>query len=114
MYVIEYTSIFNNQFKKLMKKYNKSKEQFYDMFRRLERGELIGVRYNNLGLPDNEDVYKVMVANIDARRSAKNGFRLIYYVIKPDTIYLLTVYSKNETSNLKQNEIKKLIKKHCK
>jgi hypothetical protein len=79
----------------------------------MENGELLGTPYDNLGLPDNENVYKVMVANIDANKSPKSGFRMIYYVIKDETIYLLAVYSKNEMENLKQSEIKILIKRYC-
>ena len=56
-----------------------------------------------------------MVANIDANRSPKNGFRMIYYAIKNDRlIYMLAVYSKKEISNLKQHEVKDLIRKYCK
>ncbi len=56
-----------------------------------------------------------MVANIDANRNPKNGFRMIYYVIKNNKlIYMLTVYFKKEVSNLKQNEVKELIRKYCK
>lgn len=115
MYQIEYTSNFKNQFKRLLKKYPKSREEFMEVFEQLERGELIGVAYDGLGLPEDEDVYKVMVANIDANRSAKNGFRIIYYAIKNDElIYMLAVYAKKEVQNLKQSEVKELLRKYCK
>lgn len=113
MYNIEYTSNFRNQFKRLLKKYPKSESVFKEVIEKLENGEFIGAAYDNLGLPDDQDVYKVMVANVDANRSAKNGFRLIYYVIKDDLVYLLAVYSKKEIANLKQSEVKDLIKKFC-
>lgn len=115
MYDIEYTSNFKNQFKRLLKKYPRSEEEFRQVFEKLESGDLIGIAYNNLGLEENKDVYKVMVANIDANRSPKNGFRMIYYAIKNDRlIYMLAVYSKKEISNLKQHEVKDLIRKYCK
>ena len=115
MYHIEYTSNFKNQFKRLLKKYPKSKDEFTAVFERLERGELIGVAYNGLGLPESEDVFKVMVANIDANRSPKNGFRMIYYAIKNDEwIYMLAVYAKKEVTNLKQSEVLELLRKYCK
>lgn len=115
MYDIEYTSNFKNQFKRLLKKYPKSEDEFREVFEELENGNLIGTAYDNLGLQEGEDVYKVMVANIDANRSAKNGFRMIYYAIKNDElIYMLAVYSKKEVSNIKQSEVKELIRKYCK
>lgn len=115
MYEIEYTSYFKNQLKRLLKKYPKSEDEFKKVFEKLEKGELLGVAYDDLGLPDSEDVYKVMVANIDANRSPKNGFRMIYYAIKNDEIiYMLAVYAKKEVANLKQSEIKKLLRKYCK
>jgi mRNA-degrading endonuclease YafQ of YafQ-DinJ toxin-antitoxin module len=113
LYYIEYTSNFKNQFKRLIKKYPKSETEFKLILEELEKGNLLGVAYDNLGLPETEDVFKIMVANVDTNRSPKNGFRLIYYVIKNDTIFLLAVYSKSEVSNLKQSEIKTLIKKYC-
>lgn len=114
MYDIEYTSNFKNQLKRLLKKYPKSEGEFRKVFEELENGNLIGVAYDNLGLVDGEDVYKVMVANIDANRSPKNGFRMIYYAIKNDKlIYMLAVYSKKEISNLRQSEVKELLRKYC-
>ncbi len=115
MYDIEYTSNFKNQVKRLLKKYPKSKDEFIKIFEQLEKGELIGDAYDNLGLPEDEDVYKVMVANIDANRSPKNGFRVIYYAIKNnEIIYMLAVYAKKEVQNLKQSEVKELLRKYCK
>lgn len=97
-----------------MKKYPKSEDEFKKVFEQLEHGELIGVAYDGLGLTEGEDVYKVMVANIDANKISKNGFRMIYYVIKNDElIYMLAVYAKKEIQNLKQSEVKELLRKYC-
>ena len=115
MYDIRYTSNFKNQLKRLLKKYSRSTDEFEGIFEQIEQGNFVGVPYDNLGLPEEENVYKVMVANIDAKRSAKNGFRVIYYVIKNDElVYMLAVYAKKEISNLKQSEVKELIRKYCK
>lgn len=115
MYYIEYTSNFRNQFKRLLKKYPNSEDEFKKIFEKIENGDLVGVAYNNLGLPQNEDVYKVMVANIDANRSPKKGFRMIYYAIRSDRlVYMLAVYSKKEVENLKQSEVIELLRKYCK
>ena len=101
--------------KRLLKKYPTSEDEVKKVFEELENGNLIGVAYDNLGLDEDEDVYKVMVANIDANRSPKNGFRMIYYAIKNDElIFMLAVYSKKEVSNLRQSEVKELIRKYCK
>ena len=52
LYDIEYTSNFKNQFKRLLKKYPRSEEEFRQVFEKLESGDLIGVAYNNLGLEE--------------------------------------------------------------
>jgi predicted P-loop ATPase/GTPase len=97
-----------------MKRYPKSEDEFKQIIQQLEDGIIVGTPYNNLGLPIDENVYKVMVANIDTKRSAKNGFRFIYYLIKNESeIYLLSVYSKIDLENLRQSDIIKLIKKYC-
>lgn len=40
---------------------------------------------------------------------------MIYYAIKNDElIFVLAVYAKKEVSNLRQSEVKELIRKYCK
>jgi len=114
IYNVELTTYFKNQIKHLAKKYPKSMPEFEDAIGELEKGNLLGIEYDNLSLPNDQSVYKVMVANIDTQRSAKNGFRFIYYIIKNECqIYVLSVYSKSDMENLKQSQIKDLIKKYC-
>ncbi len=43
---------------------------------------------NKTGEEDSEDVFKVMVANIEANRSPKNGFRMIYYAVNNDNGFI--------------------------
>lgn len=114
MYTVEPTNQFKKQYKRLINKYPKSKEEFEKIFESLEKGDFVGEEYNNLGLPSGESVYKVRVANIDANKGKSGGFRLIYYVIVNDEwVYLLGVYTKSEVVNMKQSEIKEIIKKYC-
>ena len=113
-YNVTLTSYFKNQIKRLSKKYPKSMPEFENAISELENGNLIGIQYDNLSLPEDQNVYKVMVANIDTKRSAKNGFRFIYYIIKNEyQIYVLSAYSKSEMENLRQSQIKELIKTYC-
>ena len=54
------------------------------------------------------------MANNNTKVGKRGGFRLIYYVVKNNSeIYLLTVYEKEDITNLNSSEIKELIDKYC-
>ena len=111
MFTVEPTKQFEREYKRIIKKYPKSKETFEDIFEELEKGNLIGDEYPDLGLPADEMVCKIKAANVDANKGKSGGFRIIYYaVINNEWIYLLSIYSKSDTTNVKQSEIKEILK----
>ena len=96
------------------KKYFKITGDLDFIINKLECGNFVGEKIPNLSLKNNEKVFKVRAANTSANVGKSNGFRLIYYLAKDNfEIYLLTVYSKKDTINLTNNEIKNLIKNYC-
>lgn len=110
-YTIDYSAQFKRQLKQLRKKYPRSGEVVEEYIEKLEQGELLGEPYDGLGLPPNEDVYKLRVPNPDAKRGTSGGFRVIYYVIRDkEYIDLLVIYSKTEVSNVTQAEILAILK----
>ena len=46
------------------------------------------------------DVYKVGTANSSADTGKSGGFRVLYYPVNNDKVYLLTVYSKKDAENI--------------
>ena len=80
----------------------------------LENGNFVGEEIQGIGLPQDETSYKLRMADTTHKIGTRGGFRLIYYVIKNDKeIYLLTIYSKKDKSNIDRKELIKLIKENC-
>lgn len=68
------------------KKYKKIFSDIKTVTDELERGNLVGVRLEDIHLSENTAVYKVRIANS----------RLIYYVVIDEKIYLLAIYAKKD------------------
>lgn len=66
----------------------------------LEQGNFVGNRLENLNLPQNTAVYKVRIANSSANVGKSHGFRLIYYAVIDEKVYLISIYSKKDDSRI--------------
>ena len=77
------------------KKFFKILDDINSVKKQLLNGHLVGDKLDNLDLPYG-DVYKVRIANSSTNEGKSNGFRLLYYVVLNDKIYLLTIYSKKD------------------
>ena len=77
------------------KKYIKIKQDVAPIVNILQSGKLIGDKLDNLNLPYG-DVYKVRLPNSSTNEGKANGFRLLYYAVLDEKIYLLTIYSKKD------------------
>lgn len=62
----------------------------------LEKGNLVGDKLEGLSLREGTAAYKVRVANSSTKSGKSNGFRIIYYVVIDEKIYLLSIYSKKD------------------
>jgi len=62
----------------------------------LEKGNLVGDKLEGLSLREGTAAYKVRVANSSTKIGKSNGFRIIYYVVIDEKIYLLSIYSKKD------------------
>ncbi len=54
-------------------------------------------------------VYKAAVRNPAVKGGAPKGYRIIYYVMLQDQIYLLTMYSKSQQKDISAIELKQLV-----
>lgn len=108
MYTVKTTDFFERAVKKLSKKYRNIKKDFLPILKQLQAGEFAG---NAISGFDSE-VYKLRVPSSDQKKGKSGGFRLIYYIVLDDSeVVLLTVYAKSEKTNIKENEIRRIIEK---
>lgn len=66
----------------------------------LENNNLLGDKLEDIELEKGTAAYKVRVANSSTNSGKSNGFRLIYYVVIDEKIYLLTLYSKKDDNRI--------------
>lgn len=55
-------------------------------------------------------VHKVRVANSDARKGKSGGYRVIHYLPSDVVTTLLTIYSKNDQTDVPAAEIARILK----
>ena len=65
----------------------------------ISQGRFPGSKLENRSL-NGIDVYKVGTPNSSADVGKSGGFRIIYFPVGNDKIYLLTVYSKRDTEHI--------------
>lgn len=88
------------RFYRKKKKYTKIDRDVNPVINELEQGNFVGNRLENLNLPQNTAVYKVRIANSSANVGKSHGFRLIYYAVIDEKVYLISIYSKKDDSRI--------------
>ena len=48
--------------------------------------------------------------NSDSQKGKSGGYRLIYWIVSPEVIVLLDIYSKSDQSDIEVDEIRQIIK----
>ena len=72
---------------------------------------MLGDKLEDIELEEGTAAYKVRVANSSANVGKSNGFRLIYYLVVDEKIYLLSIYSKKDDDRiLNDKQISMIIK----
>ncbi|MEO5570335.1 MAG: hypothetical protein ABIT08_07220 [Bacteroidia bacterium] len=99
---------FENEFKRLFKKYPSLKKDFYKLETELKNGESFGA---SIG----KNAFKIRLAVKSKGKGKRGGLRVITYleshfIIKDmTTVFMISIYDKSETASLSNSEIKKLI-----
>ncbi len=106
--VVEFTRRFKKDLNRLSKKYKHVRSDVQPVIDRLVNGEKLGVQIQLLDYA----VYKVRVRSIDQQRGKSGGYRLIYYAVQAEKLLLLTIYAKNEASDLPASTIRAMIEDH--
>ena len=91
--------------KRLKKKYPHVTDDLETLIRQLQAGETPGDQIPRIGYT----VFKVRLANTDAQRGKRGGYRAIYYLKTTSYILLLYMYSKSEQEDMPPDEIRRLI-----
>ena len=101
----------NVEFYLRKKKYKKIYSDIKTVTDELEKGNLVGDKLGNIHAPEGTAVYKVRIANSSANVGKSHGFRLIYYVVIEEKIFLLAIYSKKDDIRVvSENQIEQYIK----
>ena len=82
------------------KRYRKIFDDLEPVLNELENNNLLGDRLEDIELEEGTAAYKVRVANSSTNSGKSNGFRVIYYVVIDEKIYLLTIYSKKDDNRI--------------
>lgn len=103
---IEFTPEFKRNVRQLQKKYRNIKADLQPIFALLEAGKFEGDKIKGT----NYNIYKLRIKNSDNNKGKSSGYRLIYYIVTSDKIILVTIYSKNEQSDISTKQISLILK----
>jgi mRNA-degrading endonuclease RelE of RelBE toxin-antitoxin system len=102
---IETTDEFDRRSKALTKKYRNLKLDLEPLTLALQSGETPGDTLTGLEIL----AFKVRLTNSNLSRGKSGGYRVIYYVVLPTKIVLLTIYTKSEQENISAKEIERIV-----
>lgn len=102
---IRLTPEFQVKFKALKKRYRNIQADIKPIFEDLENGLILGDQFPGM----DDVVIKVRVKNSDAKKGKSGGYRLIYWVMSPEIIVMLDIYSKSDQENITINEVRQII-----
>ena len=95
-----------NQFKKdvkrLQKRYKNIKNDLKTLNKSLQNNPKEGINLFS-------NIYKIRIQNSSINKGKSAGFRVIYYY-NQNNIYLLTIYSKSDISNISDKKILQILK----
>jgi mRNA-degrading endonuclease RelE of RelBE toxin-antitoxin system len=102
---VQASAAFQKNLRILNKRYRSLRHEVATLIEQLQSGELPGDQIPNIGY----DVYKVRIRNRDAQKGKSGGFRAIYYVKRPTSLLLITLYSKSDQGDVTAEEIRAII-----
>ena len=106
--ILSYTSEFKRSLRQLAKRYRQVKNDVTPLLQALAKGGTLGERIQGV----NGTLYKVRLKNTDSRKGKRGGYRVIYYLQNEQHIILLTIYSKQEQSDISSGELRQLLDKY--
>jgi len=103
-YKVKFIPKFENELKRLAKKYPSIKSDFTPVIHSLKENPLQGVSLGN-------DCYKIRMAIASKGKGKSGGARIITcFRIVHETVFLLTIFDKSDQENILDKELKELLK----
>jgi mRNA-degrading endonuclease RelE of RelBE toxin-antitoxin system len=102
---VSFTDRFENEVRRLAKRYRRIRLDIQPIIDQLEIGELPGDQIPNMDYT----VFKVRVRNSDVQKGKSGGYRVIYYLKTETQILLVTMYSKSDHSDITTTEIREIL-----
>lgn len=102
---IRLTPEFQRRLKVLVKRYRSVRVDLQPIFEELQAGQFVGDQIPGVG----STVMKVRLKNSDAQTGKSGGYRLIYWIVSPQQIVLLDIYSKSDRSDIEIADIRQII-----
>ncbi len=97
------TNRFEKEIKRLAKKYPSLKQEFAQLVEDVSENPELGVFLGN-------NCYKIRLAIKSKGKGKSGGARVITYLyIDAETLYLLSIYDKSETSTITQQELEEMV-----
>lgn len=95
---------FEKELKRLVKKYPSLKEEYIELVQSLKADPLQGTPLGN-------DCYKIRIAIASKGKGKSGGARAITYLeVLRTSVYLLTIYDKNQRDSITDKELHELLK----
>ena len=102
---VTFTHEFKRNVRALSKKYHHLRSDVQPIIDQLGMGQFIGDRIPGTTYV----VFKVRVRNRDIQKGKSSGYRLIYQVESPESVILITIYSKLDQGDISANQIRRIL-----
>lgn len=96
---------FQRQIKRLKRRFPAVTDEVRKLLTQIEANDRPGDKVPGTAF----DVYKVRLSNPSARRGKSGGFRVIYYAQSADHVFLVTIYSKTDQSDVSLERIRRVL-----
>lgn len=104
--VVNFTPEFKRNLKALSKKYSHIRSDIQPVIDEIQKGNFVGEQIPRVSVT----AYKVRIANSDINKGKRSGYRLIYQIKTPNSVTLLTVYSKLDQGDIRDWQIRRILK----
>jgi len=100
---IDLSPEYKRNLRDLSKRYRNIRSDTQDVIQQIQSGNFVGDRLTGLG--EDYVVIKVRVKNSNIQKGKSAGYRLVYQVESPVSVFLLTIYSKSDRNDISTMEV---------